>query len=465
MSSSKSPRFNTLPAGMALLQRWRIAHVATDQVFVMLNYDRRTYEDRRARPVPVIGGGSGEFWRDAPSRCGPYHRPKVFLYSHDTYGLGHLRRNLAIAEHLLARKSAFAVRLLTGSPVIGSWTLPEGLDVTALEPVVKTGVETYAPRSSALPFSLVKAYREALILRAVIEERPNILLVDHAPAGMNAELLSTLAFIRREMPGTQLILGLRDILDSPETVREIWRDQGIMLLMEHLYDHILVYGSRTLFDVVAEYGVPAHVAAKFSYCGYVARPTKRAAPVATAGPPTVLVTAGGGEDGYFLMEAFLKALTRMPPGRTRSRIVTGPLMSADQQQSLNALAAADLDVEITASTTDLPILLEHADLVIAMGGYNTCVEVVASGKPAILVPRAAPRAEQRMRAAMFERLGLAWSLEPGPDLDGRLARLVESILAGTAAQAPRQALDLDGASRVGDLFEAITRSDSLQEII
>ena len=450
---------------MALCQRWRIACVAIDQVFVMLNYDRGNYDDGRSRRTLLIDERSRDFWHEGPRDRGSAHRPKVFLYSHDTYGLGHLRRNLAIAEHLLARKPAFAVRLLTGSPVIGSWTLPDGLDVTALEPVVKTGVETYAPRNSNLPFSLVKAYREALILRAVIQERPDILLVDHAPAGMNAELLSTLAFIRREMPGTQLILGLRDILDSPETVREIWRDQGIIPLMEHLYDHILVYGSSALFDVVEEYGVPAHVAAKFSYCGYVSRPTKRAALAATDRPPTVLVTAGGGEDGYFLMEAYLKALTKMPPGRARSRIVTGPLMSAGQREALNALAAADLDVEITASTTDLPILLEHADLVIAMGGYNTCVEIVASGKPAILVPRAAPRAEQKMRAAMFERLGLAWSLDPGPDLAGRLAWLVESILAGTAARAPRRALDLDGASRVGDLFEAIAGNESLQEII
>jgi predicted glycosyltransferase len=443
-----------------------IACVAIDRVFVMLNYDRGNYEDRHSRRALLIDNRSREFWPEAPRSREPGRRPKVFLYSHDTYGLGHLRRNLAIAENLLARKPAFAVRLLTGSPVIASWTLPDGLDVTALEPVVKTGVETYAPRNSALPFTLVKAYREALILRAVIEERPDILLVDHAPAGMNAELLSTLAFIRREMPGTQLILGLRDILDSPETVREIWREQGIIPLLEHLYDRVLVYGSRALFDVVEEYGVPAHIAAKFSYCGYVSRPTKRAAPVATDQPPTVLVTAGGGEDGYFLMEAYLKALAMMPPGRARSRIVTGPLMSAVQRQALDALAAGDPGIEITASTTDLPTLLEHADLVVAMGGYNTCVEVVASGKPAILVPRAAPRAEQRMRATMFERLGLVWSLEPGPELDARLARLVESILARTAVQAPRRALDLDGASRVGDLFEAITRNESreLQEV-
>jgi len=428
----------------------------------MLNYDRKPHcDDTCYRPsVPVendivrIGRGISEV-----------RRPKVFLYSHDTYGLGHLRRNLAIAEHLLARSTAFSVRLLSGSPVIGSWALPDGLDVTTLEPVVKTGVETYRARSSTQPFSLVKAYREARILSAVIAERPDILLVDHAPAGMNAELLSTLTFIRREMPGTRLILGLRDILDSPETVREIWRDQGIVPLLEHLYDHVLVYGCRSLFDVVAAYGVPAHVAGKFRYCGYISRPTKPEVVAPTGQRPTVLVTAGGGEDGYFLMEAYLRALAMMPEGRVRSRLVTGPLMSTAQRQALDLLAAGHDDLEITASTTDLPTLLERADLVVAMAGYNTSVEIVASGKPAILVPRAAPRAEQRMRAAMFNKLGLVWSLKPGAELDARLARRIERILTRARRLPRRRELDLDGAVRVGDLFESIVtnRNPAIRE--
>lgn len=387
------------------------------------------------------GRGSGE-----PAR--------VFLYSHDTYGLGHLRRNLAIAEHLLTRGGAFTVRLLTGSPVIGSWSLPERLDVTALPPVVKTGVETYTPRNSAMPFGLIKAYREARILKAVIEEAPDIFLVDHAPAGMNAELLSTLAFIRREMPQTQVILGLRDILDSPETVRRIWSEQNILPLLDNLYDHILVYGCRDVLDVVEGYGIPEPIAEKLAYCGYIARPPR---PVTATihDRPRVLVTAGGGEDGFFLMEAYLKALAGLPHGAFSSRIVTGPLMSAAQRQALDALAASQPDVEIIASTTDLPAMLAESELVIAMGGYNTSVEIVASGKPAIIVPRAAPRAEQRMRAAMLAQLGLVWAVEPGANLAERLSHYLSASLVGKRPQPKPHSLDLDGAARVGALFETL----------
>jgi len=401
-----------------------------------------------------------EVWSGIARRRSAGRSPKVFLYSHDTYGLGHLRRNLAIAEHLLGRTPAFSVRMLTGSPVIGTWRLPDKLDVTALPPVVKTGVETYAPRYSTLPFGLVKAYREALILKAVIDESPDILLVDHAPAGMNGELLSTLAFIRRELPGTQVILGLRDILDSPETVREIWRQQGIVPLLESLYDRVLVYGCRSVFDVVAGYGIPPHVAEKLSYCGYVSRPVVRESAVPAAGKPTVLVTAGGGEDGYFLMEAYLKALAGGASGRVRSRIVTGPLMSAPRREALDQLAGGDPDIEIITTTMDLPQMLTEANLVVAMGGYNTSIEIVASGKPAIIVPRAAPRAEQRMRAAMLARMGLVRSVEPGPELERRLGHAIDEVLAGGKLRNSGHGLDLDGAKRVGELFETLTMADT-----
>ena len=145
--------------------------------------------------------------------------------------------------------------------------------------------------------------------------------------------------------------------------------------------------------------------------------------------------------------------------------VTGPLMSTAQRQALDLLAAGHDDLEITASTTDLPTLLERADLVVAMAGYNTSVEIVASGKPAILVPRAAPRAEQRMRAAMFNKLGLVWSLKPGAELDARLARRIERILTRARRLPRRRELDLDGAVRVGDLFESIVtnRNPAIRE--
>ncbi len=386
---------------------------------------------------------------------------KVCIYSHDTFGLGHLRRNLAIADQLLSSGERFDVWLLTGSPVIRQWNLPARLHVQPLPPVVKTGAERYAARAPGQLFGLTKGYREALIVKLVEEQRPDVLLVDHAPAGMNGELLSTLALIRNELPATRTVLGLRDILDSPEKVREIWREQDVYTLIDHAYDDLFVYGSERLFDVVAGYGMPAVLARRVKYCGYVVGRSRfeQLQGVASgtvcwdwrraAGRPVVLVTGGGGGDGYFLMDAYLQGLCR--GGRTDhySVIVTGPLMPPEQSAALHSAAAGRDDVQIVSYTTDLLPSIRAANLVVSMAGYNTSVEVLAARKQTILVPRSAPREEQRLRARMLAGLGLCRYVEPDAKLAAALARWVPRALdAPVPPEHLWASLELRGAERI-----------------
>lgn len=395
----------------------------------------------------------------------PLANPKVLLYSHDTFGLGHLRRNLAIASHLLQRKRPFAARLLTGSPVAAYWRMPAGLEVQPLPPVVKTGAEEYVARDRSMSFALAKARREELILESVIGYRPEVFLVDHAPAGMKGELLEALAFIRSELPGTRIVLGLRDILDSPQTVRQLWRDEGVYRLLDSTYDHILVYGSRHLFDAVGEYQMPPAVAAKASYCGYIVEsgtelgvaPARLPATIEPASRrPVILVTAGGGGDGFPLMHGYVRALNAMPHYAAESLLVTGPLMDIEQRRALEQAAARRPDIRIISQTTELTELIRNADLVVAMCGYNTTAEILAARKPAILAPRAAPRAEQRLRATLIGKLGLAWVVRPEEDLIVRLSGLLRAFLAGERPEQPEwNRVDLAGVHRVGDALDEL----------
>lgn len=440
-------------------------------------------EDGEFSPRPLFPGRSAR-WAEVSSERKPsiasrrgasVHRRgvgaqpiKVCLYSHDTFGLGHLRRNLAIADRLLSHQGKFSVWLITGSPVIRQWRLPAGLQVQPLPPVVKTGAERYASRKAGEVFGMVKGYREALILKLVMSQRPDVFLVDHAPAGMHGELLATLALIRRELPNSRTILGLRDILDSPQVVRRLWQEQDIHGLLEQAYDDVLVYGSRQIFDIVEAYGLSPSLAEKVNYCGYVVStecsPTTALCPGAgvcwsktRAGAlPVVLVTAGGGGDGHFLMEAYLKALQRGPMNQCYSVIVTGPLMPAAQRAALQAAAASRMDVEFVDYTTNLVPSVQSAELVVAMAGYNTSAEIIATRKKAILVPRAAPREEQRLRARLLAKLGVVWCAEPGPALEQELAALLPAALAAPGAPpATCAALDLNGAETAASYLLAL----------
>ncbi len=433
--------------------------VASETRFASMNGDAQTLD----RPAAGVVGAIHERSDTGAGRL------KVFLYSHDTFGLGHLRRNLAIATHLLRRPERFSVHLITGSSVIAQWQLPQGLHVQSLPPVVKTGVESYAARETGKIFGLVKGYREALILKLVLRHRPDIFLVDHAPAGMNGELLSTLALIRREFPEMRTMLGLRDILDSPENVQSIWQAQDIHPLIEQAYDDILVYGSQSLFDVVKNYALPKTIARRVRYCGHVvAAPGAdhslgervRAhvcwTPARVRGRPVVLVTAGGGGDGHFLMDAYLRSLDLLASALPYSVIVMGPLMEEAEKSALRAMAAQRSDVELVDHTVNLVPSLQAADLVVAMAGYNTSAEIIANRKRSILVPRAAPRAEQRLRASLFAGLGLVRCVEPGPDLAQRLAAaLPEAIAEPPPAEARWARLVLNGAERVSDYLMTV----------
>jgi predicted glycosyltransferase/glycosyltransferase involved in cell wall biosynthesis len=371
--------------------------------------------------------------------CGPSAPQRgttVFLYSHDTFGLGHLRRNLAIAEQLLSPAYGCNVWLLSGSPLLRQWDLPAGLNVQPLPPVVKTGAERYAPRTGNLPFGLHKGYRESLILQTVMRERPDVI---------------------RNLPDTRVILGLRDIIDTPSAVRDLWREEDTYALLSCAYDEILVYGSKNLFDAAEAYDLPPRLAEKLRYTGYVARPAPEPVSEPWPGLETqpglrVLVTAGGGGDGYAMMDAYIKALSQLPPGTIASLLVPGPLMPPDQAAALRAAAAPRADVAFLRFTTDLVKLLSQAEAVVAMGGYNTTTEILAARKRAIIVPRATPRAEQLIRARILEKLNVVALAEEGEGLADRLAVLLPAVLTDIAGQeSDWSQIDLDGAARAAAL--------------
>jgi predicted glycosyltransferase len=389
---------------------------------------------------------------------------RALLYSHDTFGLGHLRRNIAIAEHLLQRDPRFEVRLLSGSPVVTSWPLPERLELSVMPPVVKVGAEQYVARNGAVSLAEIRRQREAVIVRTIRDFQPDVFLVDHAPVGMKGELLTPLSLLRADFPGTKSILGLRDILDEGPTVRALWHDQGTYEVIRWAYDRIFVYGSQWLFDVCKEYGLPADVSAKLFYCGHVARATgSHAQPrVSHRGDgKTVLVTVGGGGDGFPLVDAYLRALDCLAVSPAHSIIVSGPLMPAEQHLNLETRAATHPSVQVLRSTTEMSSLIAQADVVVTMAGYNSSVEILAARKPAILFPRPAPRAEQRIRAEMFANMGLAWAVPPDDNAAGTLARCLDQALSGARpARLDDSLVDLEGARRVGDIIDAQLRVET-----
>ena len=374
----------------------------------------------------------------------PAPTPRLMMYAHDTYGLGHLRRSLAIARHMSRAIPNLSTLLVTGSPVAHAFELPPRTDYVKLPSVVKTDDEQYRAREIDLSPESISGLRASLLESVALHYAPDVMLVDHSPTGMKGEALPALRAIRRSFPGTKLVLGLRDVLDDPARVQRQWREQGVYDTIEELYDQVLIYGQPDIFNPVEAYAFPATLAARAQFTGYIQReepvhlaPELRAE-LGLHDGPFVLVTAGGGGDGAVLEEASLEALELLGSrDGLQAVVVTGPLMDSPPRARLEERARAlSPSVHLIPFHRDLPGLMRAASVVVSMGGYNTLCEIVSAGSPAIIVPRAHPRLEQHIRAEAFAARGLVQMLPAAELSPSRLAVTIWRTLHNLPGSSP-----------------------------
>lgn len=366
----------------------------------------------------------------------PPRPARALLYSHDSFGLGHLRRNLNIAKALTAARPDLDVLIVTGSPCATQFELPPRVEVVKLPSVSKDEEGRYTPRALSGELQLSIDLRRALLQQVFDLWAPDLLIVDHQLLGLRGELIPILAVARER--GVKTVLGIRDVIDAPEVVAREWGVPDARWALAEVYDRVCVYGSPRVFDTRAEYPIPPELSTRLEFTGYLAPaldPADRSALPNLR--PEVLVTMGGGEDGEERVHAYLDCLELAPFGWD-STLVLGPLMPSRAVRKLKRRARLLDGVRVHRFHADLPKLLQEADVAVGMAGYNTCAEILASGKPAVFLPRTFPRLEQHIRAERLARLGLARSLvAPTP---AELRAAVEASLTTSIDLRPRPSL-------------------------
>ncbi len=335
--------------------------------------------------------------------------PRILFYSHDTFGLGHLRRSRALAAAITQADPTASALILTGSPVAGRFTFPRRVDHVRLPGVTKRADGSYASQTIGMGIEEVTELRARLIQTAVEQYDPDVFIVDKEPTGFRGELLRTLESLERSRR-TRLVLGLRDVLDEPEVLAAEWARKDAVAATERFYDEIWVYGLRSVYDPTK--GLPLSPAAqsRIHWTGYLRRdlgpvgdPPKQ---------PYVLITPGGGGDGKALVNLVLSAYESDPELSPRAVLVYGPFLSGELREEFETRVAA-LDGRVTAVgfESQIETLFAGATGVVCMGGYNTFCEVLSFDKRAVIVPRTTPRLEQWIRASRAENLGLIRMLD------------------------------------------------------
>jgi len=385
-------------------------------------------------------------------------KQRILFYSHDTFGLGHFRRSLTLASHLARHVDNVAVLMLTGLDSAASFEPSAGVDFVKLPGVWKSGREEYRSRHLKVSFQRVRRIRRELVRGVVRAFDPHLLIVDNAPRGVGGELLSTLRYLRERRPATRIALTLRDVLDRPDHIIPHWQKVGMPEVLERYYDEIWIVGSRAVFDLPALYEFPPAVEKRTRYCGYVVRATapddvdRLREELRLDERPRVLVSCGGGGDGFELMEAFSHVAAGLARDGIDSIVLLGPDMPLSERRLLRSrLLPLGDRVIVFDFSPDVPALLALSTVSVSMAGYNTVCEVVSSGKPALLVPRTEPREEQWLRAKALEDLDLVSVLLPSdltPEtLDRRVRELLARAAGGWRPTLPPE-LDFAGATRI-----------------
>ena len=387
------------------------------------------------------------------------------VYSHDAYGLGNIRRMLAICNYLLKHIPNLSILLVSGSPMLHDFRLPPGLDYIKL-PCLNRGEEQMAVKYLNADIESILKLRSEIILAAAKNYLPDLVLVDKKPTGIQSELQPTIEYLTSSSPATKLVLLLRDILDTPEKTIVEWQREDYYRQVELLYDRILVVGMPEIFDLVREYRFSKIIADKLRYCGYIRkelglknRRTIRRELNLTKDDKLVLVTPGGGEDGYYLINTYLQGLAQQKDKFTEQNINTlifcGAEMPPQHQQQIERQAKELPGVTIKEFTNDMMSYINTADLVVSMCGYNTITEVLQKDRKAIVVPRIKPGREQLIRAQSLAKAGLIKMIHP-EKLEPNL--LIDTILGAlTSAQSPAKSVSLDflGLPRVADYLSML----------
>ncbi len=318
-------------------------------------------------------------------------------------GVGHLARAALIARALA--ESGASVRLASGgrpSPTVDL----AGLDVVQLPPVhcVGTDFKTLRTDTGEIAGEAYLASRREALLETYAAFRPDVVVTELFPFGrrqLAAEFLALLEAARAAEPRPAILCSIRDILQPPS------KPQRAAQTLERLgryYDGVLVHADESVIPLEASWPVDKALARRLDYTGYVAdRRRAQALPLDGGNGGEIVVSGGGSAVSVRLLRA---AIGAAKGDARRWRVLVGHGVEEARFQEL--VAEAPLNASVERARRDFPSLLRAADVSVSQAGYNTVIDILATGARAVLVPfEEGGEKEQRMRAERLAAQGRA----------------------------------------------------------
>ena len=375
---------------------------------------------------------------------------RVFVHVQHLLGVGHVKRAAAIVRAMV--DAGLDVTVAQG-----------GFDVPGIDFAGASVVRLPPARSSDAAFSAIvdgggvpisdawKTERAAALRTAFDASRPDVVMIELYPFGRRAfafELDPLLDHIRTLSPRPWAVCSLRDILVKKT---KPGRDAKIADAAERWFDRILVHGDPAFASLDDTFSQSARLAERIVYTGLVRDSgAPRLADGDGARIDEVVISGGGGAVAAPLFRAALVALPETPARDWTWRFLCGPNMADADIDALRAAAPANAVFE--PNRPDFADLLACAGLSVSQAGYNTALDVLGAGVPAVFVPFAeAGESEQTLRAERLAAIGAADWTNGAPIDPTALAQAVHRVLGRTRTRSPRPRLDLNGAAATAEI--------------
>ncbi|SFI99563.1 Predicted glycosyl transferase [Bosea sp. OK403] len=386
--------------------------------------------------------------------------PRILIAVTHLLGSGHLVRARHLARALAG--AGHEVTLASGGMTLAA-RQGEPFAFVQLPPVKVEGVDfrNLLDEAGQPIDSERRAMRQAMLSGLAMSLRPDVVVTEHFPFGrrqLASEFMGLIAAAKAANPQVLVLSSIRDVLVAPRADRVAEAERRIA----SDFDGVLVHGDAAFLPLEASWPASPELVGRLHYTGYLAEPSLRAErsnPASCSAPPgllrcarndeeaEIIVSGGGSAAALPLFELCVAAAGLLGPARGW-RILVGRGVSEAAFDRLRDSAPAHVTVEW--ARPDFPALLAGCALSISQAGYNTVLDLVAAGRPAIVVPfDAGNETEQAIRAEAMERAGLARCLrldDEAPLTPGLMAQAVESALRN--APAPGVTIDRSGGEAV-----------------
>lgn len=383
---------------------------------------------------------------------------RILMYSHDTFGLGHLRRCRTIAHALVENYSGLSILIISGSAIAGAFDFRARVDFVKIPSVIKLRNGEYTSLDKHIDLSETIRMRKSIIRHTAESFKPDIFIVDKEPMGLQGEISDTLEYLKTL--NTTLILGLRDVMDSPKLLAAEWKRKDLIRKIDNTYDQIWVYGPENFYNPMIGMNIPRDMRNRIEFVGFLKRQALHdELSTHKQQGDYILITTGGGGDGVALIRCVMAAYEKDPKLQHKTLVVLGPYMPGKERSEFLAKGDKLANVEVINFDSRMEELIASAKAVVSMGGYNTFCEILSFDKPALIIPRTIPREEQLLRTQRAAALGLVDMLLP--DEAENPEKMSAALRALPEKQKPSEravnvALDgLENVSRiVGELLDA-----------